>query len=406
MRKQGFSRVICLALALFLTLGVLPVKAAAGDEAVDVFKENADGTEKYVTVQLAASGSLSNCTTCAKNLRKAGYNAFLYQEASGTRYRIMVGAFSGRDEAGKLQEEIANGPDIKGFDVKRAYLTNVKLTAEAAKHYANYVYDGQSGVNPTPAPTAAPVWGAPTGNAPTDGAVDVFDEENCDTRVVAVQVAATGSLEEAKRDVVRLREAGYNGYVYHAKGAGNYRVVTGVFKNAVEGEKFATYMQNGPTVPGVKVAKAYATNVVITAAGKETYAEKFFNGGPVLLSPGGSSSTPAGGGDEEDVVVVREEWGLYKGTAVQVASSGSESNCKTCILRLRERGYNAYIYKPQNRDSYRILIGFFENKEDAASLLEEIRSGEEVKGVRMSHAFTVNAWLDEGDRANYSDHIW
>ena len=46
MRKQGFSRVICLALALFLTLGVLPVKAAAGDEAVDVFKENAGGTEK------------------------------------------------------------------------------------------------------------------------------------------------------------------------------------------------------------------------------------------------------------------------------------------------------------------------------------------------------------------------
>ena len=166
MRKQGFSRVICLALALFLTLGVLPVKAAAGDEAVDVFKENADGTEKYVTVQLAASGSLSNCTTCAKNLRKAGYNAFLYQEASGTRYRIMVGAFSGRDEAGKLQEEIANGPDIKGFDVKRAYLTNVKLTAEAAKHYANYVYDGQSGINPTPAPTATPAPVEP--GTPTD----------------------------------------------------------------------------------------------------------------------------------------------------------------------------------------------------------------------------------------------
>ena len=54
MRKQGFSRVICLALALFLTLGVLPVKAAAGDEAVDVFKENADAI--YQAAQTLSEG--------------------------------------------------------------------------------------------------------------------------------------------------------------------------------------------------------------------------------------------------------------------------------------------------------------------------------------------------------------
>lgn len=89
---------------------------------------------------------------------------------------------------------------------------------------------------------------------------------------------------------------------------------------------------------------------------------------------------------------------------VQVASSSNLANCKTCVGRLRDAGYNAYIYQAKKKTtSYCIVIGAYGRKYEAEDLLEEIRGGPSVKGVKMDHGFLVNTYLSDWGYDTYAD---
>jgi len=218
--------------------------------------------------------------------------------------------------------------------------------------------------------------------------VDVFYQKDSVNRnkVVAVQVASSGNLSNCETCVNRLREAGYNAWLYQSNGSKNYRVLVGVFSKAAEAEKLAVYMHSGPAVKGVKMEKAYATNAYISDEGMNRYCYPFY--GCKIPETGIVSKDK----DTTDIFYGSEG---SKIVAVQVASSSSIANCKTCVRRLREAGYNAYLYQPKANGSYKILIGTFCHKEDSQDLIAELKSAPAVKGVKLSSAFATTAYVSE-----------
>ena len=218
--------------------------------------------------------------------------------------------------------------------------------------------------------------------------VDVFYQKDSvnSNKVVAVQVAASGKLSSCETCVNRLREAGYNAWLYQSNGSKNYRVLVGVFSKAAEAEELAVYMHSGPAVKGVKMEKAYATNAYISDEGMNDYSYPFY--GCKIPETGVVSK-------DKDTADIFYGTNGSKIVAVQVASSSSIANCKTCVRRLREAGYNAYLYQPKENGSYKILIGTFCHKEDSEDLIAELKSAPEVKGVKLSSAFATTAYVSD-----------
>lgn len=226
--------------------------------------------------------------------------------------------------------------------------------------------------------------------------VDVFyqeDSENCN-KVVAVQVASSGSLSNCETCVKRLREAGYNAWLYKSEGSKSYRVLVGVYERAADAEKLAVMMHSGPAVKGVKMEKAYATNAYISDEGMNQYCVVYY-GGKVpefgTVSKDKDTADTYYGSDSNKVV------------AVQVASSSSIANCKTCVRRLREAGYNPWLYKADENSNYKLLIGAFSSKAAAAELIGELKAAAPVKGVKLSSAYAVNARISDEGYRSYSN---
>ena len=229
--------------------------------------------------------------------------------------------------------------------------------------------------------------------------VDVFyqsDSKN-DNKVVAVQVASSGSLSNCESCVRKLREAGYNAYLYQPEGSKSYAILVGVFGKAAEAEELAVKMHKGPAVKGVKMEKAFARNAYISDAGVLEYSYPYYGG---KIPESGSVTRDT---DEADVFFGYDSNTDNTVVAVQVASSSSIANCKTCVRRLREAGYNPWLYKADENSNYKLVIGAFSSKAAAAGLIDELKNAPAVKGVKLSSAFAMNARISDAGLSIYSN---
>lgn len=79
--------------------------------------------------------------------------------------------------------------------------------------------------------------------------------------------------------------------------------------------------------------------------------------------------------------------------SVAVAHSQSKSACETCVLRLREAGYNAFLYEQLNKSGYSIQIGAFTDLQEAKDFAEYLHTQSEVKGVSLASAYVPSKTL-------------
>lgn len=101
-----------------------------------------------------------------------------------------------------------------------------------------------------------------------------------------------------------------------------------------------------------------------------------------------------------DVSVIQEANGTSDYWSIQVSSSGSEKNSKIVAERMRETGYNAFVYHRPGSPTYKIMVGIFKNKSDATATVQKIRTGPEVRGLKdIEKAYEVEIKMDS---ANYS----
>lgn len=233
-----------------------------------------------------------------------------------------------------------------------------------------------------------------------DGA-ECLEESSGGLKRYAVQISSSASLKNTKTVAERARDAGYNAYIYHRSGSSRYRIMVGAYSSKSDAQDLAAQIIRGPEIRGADVEDAYVETVKLSKSAAADYSDPY----SADFLPSGARPDDAPEPDE-DIPVICGENGKEKGVAIQVASSASESSCRTCVGRLRDAGYNAYIYQPKVNDHYKIMIGFFDSKADAADVLEEVTSGPEVKGVKMSHGFPASVTLTRAQAANYSCCYW
>lgn len=230
--------------------------------------------------------------------------------------------------------------------------------------------------------------------------VECLEESNGSEKRYTVQISSSASLKNSKIVAERARDVGYNVFVYHRSGSSRYKIMVGAFTSKSDAQELASEIISGPTVKGADVKDAYVETVKLSKSSAVAYSDPYSMDFP----PAVMQSNPNDPSD--DIPVIYGPDGTRKGVAIQVASSASESSCRTCIGRLRDAGYNAYIYQPKANSHYKIMIGFFDSKADASDVLEEVTSGPEVKGVKMSHGFLANVSLTKTQANLYSYCYW
>lgn len=105
-------------------------------------------------------------------------------------------------------------------------------------------------------------------------------------------------------------------------------------------------------------------------------------GSPLGSSGGGNLST--------EVELFTENTAYGQRYSVAVAHSGSLEACKTCVCRLRDNGYNAFLYEQLDKGGYAILIGVFPSAQDAKDYAEYLHTQPEVVGVRLDSAYALS----------------
>lgn len=105
-----------------------------------------------------------------------------------------------------------------------------------------------------------------------------------------------------------------------------------------------------------------------------------------------------------DLYVKDESLGHH--TAVAVAHSGDLAACEGCVKRLRDAGYNAYLYAVPEQDGYSIVIGVYSTREEAAALAGELHSREPVPGVSLEGAYAINVYLSSAAVNKYLSPWW
>ena len=78
---------------------------------------------------------------------------------------------------------------------------------------------------------------------------------------------------------------------------------------------------------------------------------------------------------------IREDNSNPRIYTVTVAHSPRLDYCQSSIQRLRNEGYNAYIYEAEGKEGYSILIGAWTSKDDAQSFADWLHTQPEVRGV-------------------------
>ena len=380
-------RIISFLMLLCLLCALMPVAVLADSYDVDLYPQLSSAAKVW-TVQVA-SGTKANCETCVKRLRNVGYNAFLYRDSGKSHCRICIGIFSSVADAEAFAKTVHEGPAVSGLNVEKAFGAKIQPGEDCEIMYA-YPYWGDG---PVPASQGARA-------ADTDVPVDIF--ENCSKKVYAVQVASSTSDANTKTCVKRLRDRGYNAYVFKPADKQRYQLVIGAFDSTADARWLVDELHSIDPVQGVRVERAFVVTVYISGDALDTYRETDYAARlqqPVSTPAPVVSTDPTLG----NVELFRQDDGGQKGVAVQVASSGDLKACVTCIKRLRDAGYNAYIFVPSGQTRYKLCIGCFSSKSDANGLLDRIKNGPAVKGVSMAGGFLINVYLPTDRTDYYSD---
>ena len=106
---------------------------------------------------------------------------------------------------------------------------------------------------PTPSPTSPPSSGS---------GVELFTENSAYSKRNSVAVAHSQKLDYCESSVKRLRDNGYNAFLYEETDKSGYTILIGVFGTAQEAKDFAEYLHTQPEVKGVKLGSAYAVSKV------------------------------------------------------------------------------------------------------------------------------------------------
>lgn len=101
------------------------------------------------------------------------------------------------------------------------------------------------------------------------------------------------------------------------------------------------------------------------------------------------------------VDICTEDISYSKRYAVSVAYSQSLNSCETNVKRLREKGYNAFLYVENNKTDYWVLIGVFGTKQEAEDFAESLRAQPKVKGIRLKDADIKEIRLSDTEANSY-----
>ena len=119
-----------------------------------------------------------------------------------------------------------------------------------------------------------------------------------------------------------------------------------------------------------------------------------------VLSPTPAPKTS----DGVDLYTMNESYGKYVG--VSVAHSGNLSRCETCVKRMREAGYNAYLYEIPGKDGYSIVVGVYGSKAEGDELAAYLKEQEPVQGVKLEGAYSINVYLNSTAVSKYASPWW
>ena len=132
-------------------------------------------------------------------------------------------------------------------------------------------------------------------------------------------------------------------------------------------------------------------------------------GDPVSPTPAPviSSSSKSSSSKSAAVELFTENSAYSKRNCVAVAHSQKQSSCETCVQRLRDNGYNAFLYEETNKSGYTILIGVFGTAQEAKDFAEYLHTQPEVKGVKLGSAYAVSkVRLSDSVASRYGSPWW
>lgn len=126
--------------------------------------------------------------------------------------------------------------------------------------------------------------------------------------------------------------------------------------------------------------------------------------GSPLSRPTGDTGYQAS--SDSSVALFTSDTSYTKRYSVTVAHSPSRSACETCVGRMREAGYNAFLYQVPGKDGYSILVGIYDSRDDADALAGYLHEAEAVSGVKLDSAYSVAVSLSDSAVREYANPWW
>lgn len=226
--------------------------------------------------------------------------------------------------------------------------------------------------------------------------VDIFYEYEGTSSYYTVQLGASKNLNGCKKCVTRMRDLGYNAFLYQAKNSDYYRLCVGVFSSANSAKPLSATIRDLAPIKGTKAESAYATTIKLSKSAADKYSNYNWS----------TSDKPPVADDDIDVFYETDSDARNKVCTVQVGATTSLSSCKTCVERLRERGYNAFIYQKKGSNQYRVVIGAFSSSSKAQPLADSMRAGGKIKGMKTESAYVTNIYLSDSAKEKYGNYFW
>ena len=123
---------------------------------------------------------------------------------------------------------------------------------------------------------------------------------------------------------------------------------------------------------------------------------------PVIVSSGQKPKLS----EKSTVDLITEDRSNSKYVSVSVAHSPSLSACESVVKKLRNAGYNAFIYEIPGKGGYGIHIGLYGSVDDAEIMAQYLHEQPAVQGAKLDHAYSVNAYLSDAAASAYANPYW
>lgn len=130
---------------------------------------------------------------------------------------------------------------------------------------------------PTSAPTPAPMPAPTPTSAPTPTpALEIFSLTYGSDSIWTVQVASLESQKFAKADAERLRDEGYNPFIFVEKNSKYYRVAVGAFSSKSDAESLCNELNFNPVAREMNIHGAAVVELTVPSEIPEKYADPRF----------------------------------------------------------------------------------------------------------------------------------